>query len=255
MADGGASVDLASRTDKSFGRALYENPFSIIVEYCTRSTFHTKHRPEKYAEYFQATKQAFQARYPSMVVVGNPEEHFSGRRPFRIEDHLKPLEDVGRPRLGAFEVSVVCNRTGPRIVFSKLESGRWPNAKALVDKAEHVYKGLDNLPRVGGRQDVSAKEERQIQHNPLRLSLKVKRNLRLKEPRTERCWDPPPPLPPPRVRSLRELSHRLYKQSQQSLRADKDPKKIKSFDLAQELAGRGPLTWVVMNYPARQQRH
>jgi len=217
MADGGGSVASSQQPQlpfdperplgTKFDRDFFLSPFSIIIEYCNRSTFHTKHRPEKYADYFQATKQAFRERYPAMEISGNPKEHFKGRRAWKLQDELRPLEDVSRPRLGAFEVTLICSRTGPRTVFSKLESGCWPNPRALVERAECVSKFGEPSPRVLGYKD-AVESSRQSNDSPLPgiNSLKVKRNLPINEPRFKRSWNPPAAKPPEKIKDLKELS-------------------------------------------------
>ena len=52
----------------------------------------------------------------------------------------KPDESFRYPRIGAFEVSVI--KVNQRIeIFSKLKTGRWPNAEWLALKIDEVVQG------------------------------------------------------------------------------------------------------------------
>jgi selT/selW/selH-like putative selenoprotein len=174
----------------------------VSIEYCTRSTFHTKHNPEKYADYFNEVKDALFKRFNHIRVTGNPENPMSGRRAFGIADHLGPLKDVSKPRLGSFEVTVTHGSTGTKSIFSKLESGRWPKPEGLVRAVERALEG-DSLPPLTPRASAHAL--------PGAHRLRVQRHPNLKEPRHPRSWVAPQPVPPTRIKDLKELSHRLYK--------------------------------------------
>jgi len=190
-----------------------ELPFEVHIEYCTKTTFHTKHRPEKYARYFATVRAAMLSIYSNVRVVANPVNYDAGKghRSWRIEDHLKPLENISFPRLGAFEVNVVRNAS-THLIFSKLESGCWPNADILIDRVEHV---LQNVPISVRRTPVPPPPRERNPSPPLPgvNALKVRRHLPTYEPRVERSWklhkvsvDKPVP-----VRDLRELSAKLYR--------------------------------------------
>lgn len=199
--------------------------FEVVVEYCTRETFHTQHSVEKYESYFLAVQEAFRGRHPTIDVIGNPESMtHRGRchRPLTMADHMAPLEDVSRPRLGAFEVTMRSRHHGDVALWSKLQMGRWPNPRGLVAKAEQVFmqprRRPDQLPPLSKQ---AAQIARRMEHDedvrcysarPGRALLKVKRNAPLKQPRAERAWanPPPPPRPPERVKDVREFSRRLY---------------------------------------------
>ena len=157
-------------------------PQDVEIEFCTRASFHTKHKPEKYLKYFNDVKFAFQQRYPHVIVKGNPEVCEGQGRPWKFVHHLGPAGDVFRPRFGAFEVTMRSEWHGVQRVFSKLESRCWPKAESLVRRAELLLDGgtvlLKPLPPVAKR--------------PERLpgvdALKVRRNLIKDETRCERTW-------------------------------------------------------------------
>jgi len=175
----------------------------VSIEYCTRSSFHTKHNPEKYADCFNEVKDALFKRFNHIRVRGNPDVPVSGRRAFTLTDCLGPLKDVSKPRLGSFEVMLTHGTTGTKSVFSKLESGRWPNPDGLVRAVERVLSG-DSLPPLTPR--ISARGRL-----PGDNGLRVQRNPNLKEPRHPRSWVTPRPVQRTRIKDLKELSHRLYK--------------------------------------------
>lgn len=198
-----------------------EDGLQISIEYCTKETFHTKHSAEKYDQYFQAVRDEFLEKFPHAQVEGNPEVKQNGghsHRPFKMVDHMGPLRgDVLLPRLGAFEVTLTSKRTGSQRVFSKLDTGHWPNPQALVRRAERlllgqptVPRGLDHLPPL---QWPSPREDTAPLPLPGFRALRVRRNPPLREPRFERNWSPPRPRSPRAVRNLKELSLQLCREA------------------------------------------
>jgi len=197
-------------------KPLYlHSDLEVSIEYCTRSTFHTKHNPEKYAGYFNEVKDALFKKFNHISVKGNPEEPASGRRAFDLKDQLGPMKDVSRPRLGSFEVTVTHGSTGTRTVFSKLESGRWPKPERLVRAVEKALEG-DTLPCLSPIPSASGK----LPGNGLR----VQRLPNLKEPRQPRSWLAPKPPKHTPTKDLKALSHRLYKKlaEEEAARAKKE---------------------------------
>lgn len=142
------------------------NTPEVTIEYCTRRTFHTRYSPEKYDHYFLATRAALQERLPRAKVTGNPDGS-KNRLPVATKDPTGK-DSIGSrvqssgPRLGAFEVTLVSDKTGSRRLFSKLQSGRWPNPQALARRAEELLQSGGNGSEGAGLLEGSVNEKAQM---------------------------------------------------------------------------------------------
>lgn len=198
--------------------------FDVVIEYCSRSAFHTRHKPGSYLGIFEEVKEEILRRHPSTNVISNPWEtnrDFNrGRRQWVVLDHLAPMEDVSRPRLGSFEVAVVGPAIGVKLLHSKLETGRFPNPKRL---AESVIYALDEswmAPETALPSVVAATPPcpgRGPRRRPNTLTPRVKRNLPIAQPRVERTWHLPH-HPANNVRPVRDVRALSVMYAQRELR-------------------------------------
>ena len=128
-------------------------PF-FFVEYCQQVHFSTRHDPKKYSQMRELTISAIEQVIPGLSheqlkETKIPTDYLSdaqvdltngGTRPYSPSLHLLELADLQYNRNlpshpGAFEVYFM----GVRL-FSKIQSGVWPNPVRVAERAAQAYK-------------------------------------------------------------------------------------------------------------------
>lgn len=142
--EGGKSPQSPGAANDSADGKEWPEDLQISVEYCIRSPFHARYDPEKYKEYFEMVRDVFSSRNPQMKIVGNPEGQKKPTKSFDTFGTSIIQESTDMPRLGAFEVTVNSSEKGlGAVIFSKLETRRWPDPRILVKQVERL---LANKP-------------------------------------------------------------------------------------------------------------
>lgn len=149
----------------------------VYIEHCQGCSTHswcTKHDESKYKSYFENCKAKILVICPEVQVVAN-QIPLAFRKKFSMGENSKPWEGKhSYPRIGAFEIYFK-----ETLVFSKLESGLWPQSTMIANKIRDL---LDLM-----RKPLKAKE---ISHGSVlkkRHKNKVKpRNIKSIEPNSSR---------------------------------------------------------------------
>jgi hypothetical protein len=111
---------------------------------CAEHQSNTRHVQEKYYLYAKTLKQAILLRYPIVKVnckpITNSVEDFQKSIPIgKSADKKDLIIENHRPalRIGAFEVVLTTKKnreTKQELLHSKLESKRWPNIGAILNR-------------------------------------------------------------------------------------------------------------------------
>jgi Rdx family len=130
----------------------------VFIEHCQACSDHawcTKHDESKYKSYFESCKGKILVSCPEVQVVANqiPLAFNS-----KFSEASKPWE--GRhsyPRIGAFEIYFK-----DKIIFSKLESGLWPQSTIVADKIREILdqSKLPSKPREANNPEVLKKRNK-----------------------------------------------------------------------------------------------
>lgn len=119
----------------------------VYVEFCTHCERHqwcTKHNAAKYLQYYSACRDQLVAVKPSLAVCGNVVPPGLERQFYASpeNDVLVVPGKLGWPRIGAFEVYYRGKR-----VFSKLETGLWPQPGLVAEKIREIDEEMERNAR------------------------------------------------------------------------------------------------------------
>lgn len=107
----------------------------VYIEHCLNCSSHawcTKHDESKYISYFESCKKSIKDLCPELEIIQNQiPVHLISK--FSTTDSKSWERKMNFPRLGSFEVYFK-NKT----IFSKLESGAWPQATILASKLKEL---------------------------------------------------------------------------------------------------------------------
>ena len=117
----------------------------VYIEHCQGCSTHgwcTKHDESKYQSYFENCKAKILVICPEVQVVANQIPiAFSNK--FTYSDDSKPWEGKHSfPRIGAFEIYFK-----DKIIFSKLETGLWPQSTIIAKKIRELLDQIKLPPR------------------------------------------------------------------------------------------------------------
>lgn len=107
----------------------------VLIEHCQNCSSHswcTNHDESKYQSYFETCKQKILEQCPDLQVISN-QIPINFSKKFTLTES-RPWE--GRltfPRIGSFEVYF-----RSKLIFSKLESGLWPQASLISSKIQEM---------------------------------------------------------------------------------------------------------------------
>lgn len=137
--------------------------------HCETHNYHTRHKTETYAQHCKLLKDALLSKLPDLdirinVVPPSLQDRFYSPEDPKWQSN-KPIGRFRFPRVGAFEVVI-----RGRIVFSKLESGKWPQHSLVADWVKQVIEGLEP-------------ETRPVR--PVTRDVKSRKNRRYKEDTTK----------------------------------------------------------------------
>jgi hypothetical protein len=104
---------------------ISHEPFEIHIEYNDKASYHVRHNPDEYRKHFVTIAAALQRKFHCQVIA-NPGGDHIWRQLWRVDNKTQ------YPRYGSFEISMHSAAYGTRRVFSKLETGKWPNIPVLL---------------------------------------------------------------------------------------------------------------------------
>lgn len=100
-------------------------PFEIHIEYNTKTSYHVRHNPDEYKKHFATVSATLQKKF-HCPVIPNPGADHNWRQLWRVDKKTQ------YPRYGSFDLTLVSDAYGTRRIFSKLETGKWPNIPMLL---------------------------------------------------------------------------------------------------------------------------
>eukprot|EP00742_Colponemidia_sp_Colp-10_P005695 GILJ01006088.1.p1 GENE.GILJ01006088.1~~GILJ01006088.1.p1 ORF type:complete len:1081 (+),score=139.19 GILJ01006088.1:174-3245(+) len=139
------SSQVNSVSDSQQDRSWRNGSFEVAIEHCIDCHQHqttTKHKEQIYGKHFNNIAEVVMAEFPDAQIVGNVE---------------------GKPRIGSFEVYVrgVKGEKGAKLVlFSKLETKRWPTAQDVVVKMTDLIKNFGDAEKFAKSQQIMIGRDR-----------------------------------------------------------------------------------------------